>query len=142
MKAFLPTWVLFSIVFITAEVFNVYSAESAGNEPNLVIVDNDFTGPPNTLSDLRCALMFLESLNMKVLGFTVVTGDGWRDEEVAHLLRLEEIAGRTDVPERRKRRPQLPNPLLVLPLMPLRRLAQKRKPPFPVLTSRWERHLS
>ena len=42
--------------------------------------------------------MFLESPKMKVLGFTVVTGDGWRDEEVAHLLRLEEIASRTDVP--------------------------------------------
>jgi inosine-uridine nucleoside N-ribohydrolase len=42
--------------------------------------------------------MFLENSNVKVLGFTVVTGDGWRNEEVAHLLRLEEIASRTDVP--------------------------------------------
>jgi inosine-uridine nucleoside N-ribohydrolase len=91
-------WALFPIVVMTAEVLSVYSAESAGGEPNLVIVDNDFTGPPDTLSDLRCALMFLESQGIKVLGFTVVTGDGWRDEELAHLLRLEEIAGRTDVP--------------------------------------------
>jgi inosine-uridine nucleoside N-ribohydrolase len=85
------------VIFIAAEVLNVCSAESP-DEPNLVVVDNDFTGPPDTLSDLRCALMFLESPNTKVLGFTVVTGDGWRDEEIAHLLRLEEIAGRTDVP--------------------------------------------
>ena len=35
---------------------------------------------------------------MKVLGITVVTGDGWRDEEVAHTLRLLELVGRTDVP--------------------------------------------
>jgi inosine-uridine nucleoside N-ribohydrolase len=67
------------------------------DQPKLVIVDNDFTGPPDTLSDLRSALMFLENSNVKVLGFTVVTGDGWRNEEVAHLLRLEEIASRADV---------------------------------------------
>jgi inosine-uridine nucleoside N-ribohydrolase len=67
-------------------------------ETKLVIVDNDFTGPPDTLSDLRSALMFLENPNSKVLGFTVVTGDGWRNEEIAHLLRLEEIASRSDVP--------------------------------------------
>jgi inosine-uridine nucleoside N-ribohydrolase len=98
MKDILPIWALFPIVFMTAEVVNGYSAESAANEANLVIVDNDFTGPPDTLFDLRCALMFLESPNVKVLGFRVVTGDGWRDEEVSHLLRLEEIAGHTDVP--------------------------------------------
>jgi inosine-uridine nucleoside N-ribohydrolase len=68
------------------------------DEPKLVIVDNDFTGPPDTLSDLRSALMFLENPNFKVLGFTVVTGDGWRNEEMAHLLRLEEIVSRCDVP--------------------------------------------
>jgi inosine-uridine nucleoside N-ribohydrolase len=68
------------------------------DEPKLVIVDNDFTGPPATLSDLRSALMFLENPNIKVLGFTVVTGNAWRDEEVAHLLRLEEIVSRSDVP--------------------------------------------
>jgi inosine-uridine nucleoside N-ribohydrolase len=67
-------------------------------EKKLVIFDNDFTGPPDSLSDLRSALMFLESPNIQVLGFTVVTGDGWRDEEVAHLLRLEQIASRTEVP--------------------------------------------
>jgi inosine-uridine nucleoside N-ribohydrolase len=32
------------------------------------------------------------------LGITVVTGDGWRNEEVAHTLRLLELVGRTDVP--------------------------------------------
>ena len=32
------------------------------------------------------------------LGITVVSGDQWRDEEVAHTLRLLEIIGRTDIP--------------------------------------------
>src|SRR5882672_1879552 len=32
------------------------------------------------------------------IGITVVSGDGWRDEEVDHTLRLLEIAERTDVP--------------------------------------------
>ena len=40
-----------------------------------------------------------------MLGFTVVTGNGWRNEEVAHLLRLEEIASRTDVPVIPEQRP-------------------------------------
>jgi hypothetical protein len=31
-------------------------------------------------------------------GVTVVSGDQWRDEEVAHTLRLLEIVGRTDIP--------------------------------------------
>jgi purine nucleosidase len=71
---------------------------AAGEQPQLVIVDNDSNGPPNTLSNLRAALMFLESSEVKVLGFTVVTGDGWRDEEVAHTLKLLEIAGVKDIP--------------------------------------------
>jgi inosine-uridine nucleoside N-ribohydrolase len=33
-----------------------------------------------------------------VLGITVVSGDQWRDEEVAHTLRLLEIIGRSDIP--------------------------------------------
>jgi inosine-uridine nucleoside N-ribohydrolase len=33
-----------------------------------------------------------------VLGITVVSGDQWRDEEVAHTLRLLEIMGRADIP--------------------------------------------
>ncbi|PYX35963.1 MAG: nucleoside hydrolase, partial [Acidobacteria bacterium] len=35
---------------------------------------------------------------VEVLGITVVSGDQWRDEEVAHTLRLLEIIGRTDIP--------------------------------------------
>jgi hypothetical protein len=83
-------------VYLLASLF-LFSLARA-DEPKLVIVDNDFTGYPATLSDLRSALMFLENPSFKVLGFTVVTGNAWRDEEVAHLLLLEEIVSRCDVP--------------------------------------------
>jgi hypothetical protein len=68
------------IIYFIASAFSLARAD----QPKLVIVDNDFTGPPDTLDDLRSALMFLDNPNVKILGFTVVTGNGWRNEEVAH----------------------------------------------------------
>ncbi len=41
--------------------------------------------------------MFIQSPEVETLGITVVSGDQWRDEEVAHTLRLLEIIGRTDI---------------------------------------------
>jgi hypothetical protein len=35
---------------------------------------------------------------VEVLGITVVSGNQWRDEEVAHTLRLLELIGGTDIP--------------------------------------------
>jgi len=61
----------------------------------LVIADQDASGPGG--SDMASLLVFLQSPKVKLLGITVVTGDGWRDEEVAHALRLLEIVGRTDI---------------------------------------------
>lgn len=84
-------------IFCLVALF-VASGIAASGQPELVIVDNDSNGPPNSLTNLRAALMFLESSEVKVLGFTVVTGDGWRDEEVAHTLKLLEIAGFKDIP--------------------------------------------
>ncbi len=55
------------------ECFVFWFSLGRADEAKLVIVDNDFTGPPDTLSDLRSALMFLENSHVKVLGFTVVT---------------------------------------------------------------------
>src|ERR1700730_8295687 len=71
---------------------------AAASEQKLVVADNDFNGPPYPLSGLRSEIMFLDSPYVQVLGFAVVTCDCWRNEEVTHLLRLHEIAGRTDVP--------------------------------------------
>ena len=60
-----------------------------------VIADQDASGPAG--SDMTALLVFLQSPKVKLLGITVVTGDAWRDEEVAHTLRLLELIGRTDV---------------------------------------------
>jgi inosine-uridine nucleoside N-ribohydrolase len=41
----------------------------------------------------------LDSISqVEVLGITVVSGNQWRDEEVAHTLRLLELIGGTDIP--------------------------------------------
>ncbi|MFF7709516.1 nucleoside hydrolase [Pseudomonas sp. NPDC007930] len=61
-----------------------------------VIVDQDALGPAG--SNLKSLLMLLNSPDVDVLGFTVTSGDGWRDENVASLLRLLEVVGRTDIP--------------------------------------------
>lgn len=60
-----------------------------------IIADQDAAGPAG--SDMTALLVLLQSPQVKLLGITVVTGDFWRDEEVAHALRLLELVGRTDV---------------------------------------------
>lgn len=61
-----------------------------------VIVNEDFSGPGG--SNLQTLLVMIQSPQVEVLGATVVSGDQWRDEEVAHTLRLLEIVGRPDIP--------------------------------------------
>src|SRR5277367_389390 len=61
-----------------------------------VIIDQDCAGPGGT--DMQAILALVNSPETEVLGITVLTGDAWRDEEVAHALRLLEIVGRADIP--------------------------------------------
>ncbi len=61
-----------------------------------VIINEDFSGPGG--SNMQTLLVLAQSPQVDVLGATVVSGDQWRDEEVAHTLRLLEIIGRTDIP--------------------------------------------
>ncbi len=61
-----------------------------------VIIDQDCAGPGGT--DMQAILSLINSPETDVLGITVLTGDAWRDEEIAHTLRLLEIIGRTDIP--------------------------------------------
>src|SRR5215469_4439134 len=61
-----------------------------------VIINEDCAGPGG--SNLQTLLVMIQSPQVEVLGITVVSGDQWRDEEVAHTLRLLEIIGRTDIP--------------------------------------------
>ncbi len=63
--------------------------------PSLVFLDNDFAGPGG--SDIQSLLPLLRS-NVRLLGLGVVTGDGWREEECAHLLRFLEIARLGGIP--------------------------------------------
>ena len=65
-------------------------------ERRKVIIDEDCSGPGG--SNLQALLVMLQSPQVEVLGITVVSGDQWRDEEIAHTLRLLEIIGRTDIP--------------------------------------------
>src|SRR5580704_4429278 len=61
-----------------------------------VIVDQDAAGPAGT--DQQSILLLIQSPQTDVLGITVVTGDAWLKEEVAHTLRMLELIGRTDIP--------------------------------------------
>lgn len=61
-----------------------------------VIIDQDARGPATT--DQQSILLFLQSPEVETLGITIVSGDMWRDEEVAHTLRMLELVGRTDIP--------------------------------------------
>jgi purine nucleosidase len=61
-----------------------------------VIVNEDCSGPGG--SNMQTLAVMVQSPQVEVLGITVVSGDQWRDEEVAHTLRLLEIMGRTDIP--------------------------------------------
>ena len=47
---------------------------------------------------MQTLALLIQSPQVEVLGITVASGDQWRDEEVAHTLRLLEIMGRTDIP--------------------------------------------
>jgi inosine-uridine nucleoside N-ribohydrolase len=69
---------------------------AAAQEKIKVIVDQDARGPGT--SDQQAILVFLQSEKFDVLGITTVSGDQWVKEETQHVLRLLEIAERTDVP--------------------------------------------
>jgi purine nucleosidase len=61
-----------------------------------IIIDQDAAGPAGT--DQQSILLFIQSPQTEVLGITVVTGDAWLKDEVAHTLRMLELIGRTDIP--------------------------------------------
>jgi purine nucleosidase len=61
-----------------------------------IIIDQDAAGPAGT--DQQSILLLIQSPETEVLGITVVTGDAWLKDEVAHTLRMLELVGRTDIP--------------------------------------------
>ena len=60
------------------------------------IINQDCSGPGG--SNMQTLLTLIQSPQVEVLGITVVSGNQWRDEEVAHTMRLLELIGRTDIP--------------------------------------------
>jgi purine nucleosidase len=69
---------------------------TAAQSKRKIIIDQDCAGPGG--SDMQALLTLINSPDTEILGITVVTGDAWRDAEIAHTLRLLEIIGRTDIP--------------------------------------------
>src|SRR5260370_41660286 len=76
--------------------FLLMSALCAAQPRRKVIINEDCSGPGG--SNMQTLMVMIQSPQVEVLGITVVSGDAWRDEEVAHTLRLLEIMGRTDIP--------------------------------------------
>jgi inosine-uridine nucleoside N-ribohydrolase len=66
-----------------------------GQTKRKVIIDQDARGPATT--DQQSMLALLNAPEADVLGITVVSGDMWRDEEVAHTLRMLELTGHTNI---------------------------------------------
>jgi len=62
----------------------------------LVLIDQDGSGPGG--SNQMAMMVLLQSPDVDVLGITMVTGNAWEPEEVAHTLRMLEMIHRSDVP--------------------------------------------
>jgi inosine-uridine nucleoside N-ribohydrolase len=67
------------------------AAAALSSEKRLVVIDQDGSGPAD--SNQMSMLALLQSPQVEVLGITIVTGNGWRDEEVQHTLRMLELTG-------------------------------------------------
>jgi len=81
---------------MAASLLLLASCLAWGQGRRKIIIDEDCSGPGG--SNLQAPLVLIQSPQVQVLGIMVVSGDQWRDEEVAHMLRLLEIIGRTDIP--------------------------------------------
>ena len=82
--------------FLAAMCLCLASLEASAQPRRKVIINEDCSGPGG--SNMQTLMLMIQSPRVEVLGITVVSGDQWRDEEVAHTLRLLEIMGRTDIP--------------------------------------------
>jgi purine nucleosidase len=82
--------------WLLAAVLLMAFATCWAQEKRKIIIDQDAAGPAGT--DQQSMLLLIQSPQTEVLGITVVTGDQWLHEEVAHTLRMLELVGRTDIP--------------------------------------------
>jgi len=89
----LRSWIVGIAALLVVSVAG-FGQQSSGKRK--IIIDQDAAGPGGT--DQQAILLLVQSPQAEVLGVTVVTGDAWLKEEVAHTLRTLEIIGRTDIP--------------------------------------------
>jgi purine nucleosidase len=81
---------------IASLLLAVAAGVAAGQTPRLVVIDQDGSGPGG--SNQMSMMVLLQAPQVKVLGITMVSGNAWEPEEVAHTLRMLELIHRTDVP--------------------------------------------
>ncbi len=81
-------WQIVILLFLASSVF--------AQPRRKIIINEDCSGPGG--SNMQTVALLVQSPQTEVLGVTVASGDQWRDEEVAHTLRLLEIMGRPDIP--------------------------------------------
>ena len=85
----------FRFLLFTAIIL-VASYACTAQDRRKIIIDQDAAGPAGT--DQQSMLLLIQSPTTEVLGITVVTGDMWLTEEVAHTLRMLELVGRSNIP--------------------------------------------
>ena len=85
-----------SVILLTCLASQSQNQNKDDKDKRKVIIDQDAAGPAGT--DQQAILLLIQSPQTEVLGITVVTGDAWLTEEVAHTLRMLELIGRTDIP--------------------------------------------
>ena len=70
------------LITLSIALFVSLASSASAQTKRKVIIDQDARGPATT--DQQSILVFLQSPEVETLGITVVSGDMWRDEEVAH----------------------------------------------------------
>ena len=94
--SFILRAIALSAVLLAAQLTGcAFATAHAGTRPK-VIFDEDEMGPGGT--NIQATLMLAQDKSIDLLGITVPTGDGWRNEEVAHVLRALQIAHRGSIP--------------------------------------------
>jgi purine nucleosidase len=82
--------------FLFAFIVLLISCLGWGQTRRKIVIDQDAAGPAGT--DQQSMLLLIQSPQTDVLGITVVTGDQWLNDEVAHTLRMLELIDRSDIP--------------------------------------------
>jgi inosine-uridine nucleoside N-ribohydrolase len=83
-------------VLLCASLLAAAPAIASAADKRMVVIDQDGSGPGG--SNIMSMMVLLQSPQVDVLGISIVTGNGWRDDEVRHTLRMLELIGRGDVP--------------------------------------------